>query len=161
MNLRSLAVPLAMLLLIVAGFLFWPAAEPMPNARFNLLDGRQFDSEDLRGRPVVVNFWSVTCSICIRDMPKLARLHDSLADRDLLVIGVALPSDPPPVVIDFVDKNPPGFPIALDVHGEVSQAFGNIEVTPTTFLIDPDGQIRYRERGPLDETRVRATLATF
>lgn len=161
MNFRDLILPLAILAVVGAAWLLWPKPEAMPSARFNLLDGRQFDSTELHGRPVLVNFWSVTCSICIRDMPKLARLHETLADRNLMVIGVALPSDPPPVVIDFVDKHPPGIPIALDVHGEISRAFGDIQVTPTTFLIDLDGRIRYRERGPLDETRIRATLSTF
>jgi peroxiredoxin len=142
-------------------WLLWPTAKPMPDARFNLLDGRTLDSVDLRGRTVLVSFWSVTCAICLRDMPRLTRLQETLADRKLLVIGVALPSDPPPAVIDVVKQREPGYAIALDVHGEVSRAFGDVKLTPTTFLIDPAGVIRYTERGPLDETRIRATILTF
>jgi peroxiredoxin len=161
MNSRSLIFPLVVLALAGGLWLIWPQAQMMPDARFVLLDGRKLDSQELRGRPVLVNFWSVTCSVCVRDMPRLERLQETLRDRDLLVIGVALSSDPPPVVLDFVEKHPPGIPIALDVHGEVSRAFGDVQVTPTTFLIDPAGRIRYRESGPLDEVRIRATLATF
>jgi len=161
MNARSLILPTALLALAGLLWLIWPQAQTMPDTRFVLLDGRKIDSQELRGRPVLINFWSVSCSICIRDMPKLARLQETLHDRDLLVIGVALSSDPPPVVLDFVGKHPPGFAIALDVHGEVSRAFGDVQVTPTTFLIDPAGRIRYSERGPLDEIRIRATLSTF
>lgn len=145
----------------LSAWLLWPDPQPMPQTRFNLLDGRRIDSAELRGRPVLINFWSVTCAICLRDMPKLTRLQQSLADRDLLVIGVAMPHDPPAAVIDLVEKRSPGYAIALDVHGEVSLAFGDVRATPTTFLIDPAGRIRYTERGPLDETRIRATISTF
>ena len=145
----------------LSAWLLWPDPRPMPQTRFNLLDGRQIDSAELRGRPVLINFWSVTCAICLRDMPKLTRLQQSLTERKLLVIGVAMPHDPPPVVIDLVKKREPGYAIALDVHGEINRAFGDVQVTPTTLLIDPAGQIRYTERGALDETRIRATIATF
>ena len=145
----------------VTAWLFWPTTQPLPEVRFNLLDGRKLDSAELRGRPVLVNFWSITCAVCLRDMPRLTRLQESLADSDLLVIGVAMPHDPPPAVIDLVRQREPGYAIALDVHGEISRAFGDVQVTPTTFLIDAGGQIRYEARGPLDETRIRATLLTF
>ncbi len=153
-----------LLTLAVVGASVWllrPTPRPMPDVTFNLLDGRNLDSADLRGRPVLVNFWSVTCGICLQDMPRLTRLQESLVDRKLQVIGVALPSDPPPVVIALVEQRKPGYAIALDVHGEVSRAFGDVQLTPTSFLIDPAGQIRYSEQGPLDETRIRATLLTF
>ena len=142
-------------------WLVWPDKQPMPATTFNLLDGRKFTSEALHGRPLLINFWSVSCAVCLRDMPRLTRLHETLQDRKLMVIGVAMPHDPPPAVIDTVGKLEPGYPIALDVHGEISRAFGNIDVTPTTFLIAPDGTISYSERGPLDETRIRATILTF
>ena len=161
MNVRGL---LGTLVAIAIGFAVWqfiPEPKPMPDTRFNLLDGRQLDSADLRGRPLLVNFWSVTCSVCIRDMPALSRLQSSLADRGLMVIGVALDSDPPPIIIDLVEKQAPDYAIALDVHGEVSRAFGGISATPTTFLIDAAGKIRYSAQGPLDEVRIRATLSTF
>jgi peroxiredoxin len=160
-NVRGL---LGTLVAVAIGFAVWqliPEPKPMPDTRFNLLDGRQLDSADLRGRPLLVNFWSVTCSVCIRDMPALSRLQSSLADRGLMVIGVALDSDPPPVIIDLVEKQAPDYAIALDVHGEVSRAFGGISATPTTFLIDAAGKIRYSAQGPLDEVRIRATLSTF
>ena len=161
MNWRALPFIVLTLLVAAAAWWLWPASKPMPQTTFNLLDGRTLDSAALRGRPVLVNFWSVSCAVCLRDMPRLTRLHETLQDRGLMVLGVAMPHDPPPAVIGLVDKLKPGYPIALDVHGEVSRAFGNIEVTPTTFLIAPDGNISFSARGPLDETRIRATILTF
>jgi peroxiredoxin len=158
---RALGYLLGALVVAAAVWLLWPVTKPMPDATFNLVDGRRLDSSDLRGRPLLINFWSVSCGVCLRDMPRLTRLHETLDDRRLLVLGVAMPHDPPPAVIELVERLRPGYPIALDVHGELSRAFGDVSVTPTTFLIDPEGNIRLSSQGPLDETRIRATVATF
>ena len=83
-------------------------------------------SSDLRGKSLLVTFWSVDCEICPRDMPRLSRLHDSLKAQNFMVIGVAMPHDPPPAIIATVERQNPGYPIALDVHGEVNKAFGGI-----------------------------------
>jgi len=159
---RRLVTNLVLVLAVIgAAWLFWPDDRPMPEVTFNLIDGRTLHSSELRGRSLLINFWSVSCEVCLRDMPRLSRLQESLPEKDFLVIGVALPQDPPPAVISTAARLDPGYPIALDVHGEVARAFGGIQVTPTSFLIAPDGRINFSERGPLDETRVRATLLTF
>jgi peroxiredoxin len=147
--------------LLAVGWLLWPQDRPMPEVSFNLIDGRTLNSSELRGRSVLVNFWSVSCEVCLRDMPRLTRLQQSLSDDRFTVLGVAASYDPPPAVIATATKLNPGYPIALDVHGEVARAFGGIDATPTSFLVAPDGRIRYTEHGPLDESRLRATLLTF
>jgi thiol-disulfide isomerase/thioredoxin len=119
---------------IAAAWLFWPEARQMPDTSFHLTDGRTLSSSELRGRSVLINFWSISCEVCLRDIPTLTRLHERLQ---------------------------PQYPVALDVHGEISAAFGGIEATPTSILVRPDGSISHRERGPIDESRIRATLLTF
>jgi peroxiredoxin len=151
----------AVAVLAIAAWLLWPSARPMPDVSFNLIDGRTLSSSELRGKGLLINFWSVSCEVCLRDMPRLTRLHQSLADRDFMVIGVALPSDPPPAVIGVTERLEARYPIAVDVHGEVNAAFGGVDTTPTSYLIDRSGNIRLVERGPLDETRMRATILTF
>ena len=161
MNMRWLPSVATVLVVAAAAWLLWPNARPMPEVTFNLLDGRKIFSSELRGKSVLVNFWSVSCETCLNDIPQLTRLQDDMRDQGLVVIGVAVPHDPPPAVISAVEQLKPGFPIALDVHGEVSAAFGGIKVTPTNFLVDPDGNISFSERGPIYEPRIRATLLTF
>jgi len=159
---KQILPSLAATLIVVAGiWLMSSKTRPMPEVVFNLVDGRTLNSADLRGKSVLINFWSVSCEICLRDMPRLTELQEKMKGQELMVIGVAMPHDPPPVVISLVEKLKPGYPIALDVHGEINKAFGDIKVTPTTFLIGPDGNINYSARGSLDETRIRATILTF
>ncbi len=133
----------------------------MPETTFNLTDGRTLSSSELRGRSVLINFWSISCEVCLRDIPTLTRLHESLRAENFMVLAVAAAHDPPPAVIKTVERLQPQYPVALDVHGEISAAFGGIEATPTSILVRPDGSISHRERGPIDESRIRATLLTF
>lgn len=158
-RLSSVIVPLAAL--AVVAWLLWPEREALPPVTFTMTDGTRLQSESLRGAPVLVSFWSVSCEPCLRDMPTLSRLADALADKGLRVIGVAMPYDPPPAVIASVEHLVPKFPIALDVHGEIVKAFGGVGATPTTVLLDRDGKVAYRETGPIDENRLRATFVTL
>ena len=159
---KQIVPTVAAVLIVLAGiWLLSTRTRPMPDVVFNLVDGRTLDSAELRGKSLLINFWSVTCATCLRDLPVLNRLHETLQDSDFLVIGVAAPYDAPPDVIGMVETLKPVYPIALDVRGEISEAFGGIRVTPTNVLIDPRGEISSLQRGPVDEPRVRATLLTF
>ena len=90
----------AAVLVVLAGiWLMSSSARPMPEVTFNLVDGRTLHTADLRGQPALINFWSVSCEVCLRDMPVLSRLQETLKDHGLMVIGVAAPYDPPPAVI--------------------------------------------------------------
>lgn len=158
---KPLGLMLVVLVLGAGIAMLLQPAQRMPAVTFNLVQGEPLRSADLYGRSVLVSFWSVDCTVCLRDMPRLAALHASLQDAGLTVIGVAMPDNPPPAVLATVERLQPGFPIALDVHGELVRAFGGVRVTPTLFLVDPQGNIRMTEHGALDEVRLRATLATF
>jgi thiol-disulfide isomerase/thioredoxin len=158
---RILPAAAVLLALLGAAWLMWPDRKPMPMVDFTLTDGRELRGSELRGQPLLINFWSVSCEICLHDMPKLTRLAESLADKNLQVIGVAMSYDPPPAIIETVKRLQPGYPIALDVSGDIARAFDNVTVTPTTFLIGPDGSLFFHSRGALDETRIRATLLTL
>lgn len=134
---------------------------PAPDVTFTLLDGRALTLAELRGRPVLVNFWSPTCAPCVEELPDLARLHGELAAHGLQLVGVASPQDPPLAVQAFAQGRALPYPIALDVDGRVASAFGNIRFIPTTLLIDPKGHIVYRQTGKLDIERARRIMAPF
>jgi len=161
MNKQIVPSVVAVLIVVAGIWLLSSSTKPMPQVIFNLVDGRTLNSSDLRGKSVLINFWSITCEACLEDIPVLNRLHESLADQGFMVIGVTAPHDAPPAVISAVERYETSYPVALDVHGELSKAFGGIKVTPTNVLIDPQGNINSAERGTLDEPRLRATLLTF
>lgn len=144
---------------LVIGALLWMRAEPQaaPDVMLNFTDGERKRLADYRGEPVLVTFWSINCPACIKDIPKLAKLHEG----GLTVLAVSIPQDPPHVVIEMLNKLNMPYPTVLDVHGEISQGFGGVQVTPSHFLLDPAGMIALRSHGAIDVARVKATEMTF
>jgi len=81
-----------------------PEHETFPKLTFNLIGGKPLTTQELKGRPVMLSFWSVTCSTCIGNIPALNQLHEILDRRSGKLIGVNLPSDPPPTAISIAKK---------------------------------------------------------
>ncbi len=165
--LRERASPLAVFALVaaLATLIAWllpsHAVRTAPETPLPLLDGRTISLGELRGRPLVIAFWSPTCVPCVEELPDLVRLYRELGPRGLELVAVAMPYDPPLAVQTFVRERGVPYPVALDVDGRVAGAFEGIKVIPTTLLIDPEGHIVYRETGKLDIARARRIMAPF
>ena len=138
-----------------------PEHEPFPELTFNLVDGKPITSQDLKGRPVMLSFWSVTCSTCIADIPALNQLHEILDRRGGKLIGVNLPSDPPPTAISMSKKYEIAYPNALDVHGEINKALGGVSVTPTHLFINREGKIVQRHTGAVNLNDIGLIISTL
>ncbi len=151
----------AVLVLGLAAFLlFSPSGgKTAPPARFTTLDGGSIDLADLRGRPVLITFWATTCPGCVAEMPHLIELYDDLHPRGLEIIGVAMEYDPPSQVREMVARRNVNYPIALDADGGIAKAFGDVRLTPTHFVIDPQGRIVQQKLGELDMQALRTRLA--
>lgn len=131
-----------------------------PAVEFDLLDGSRTSLAVLRGRPVLLVFWSTTCPPCLDEIPDLVRLHDSLSPRGLALIAVAMPYDPPVVVRDFARERLLPYAIAIDVPGRAAQALGVASI-PSAVLVDRDGRVAWRQYGRLDELRVRRLIESM
>lgn len=156
-----LLVPLLIAGLIAAlSWLWLPTAGPAasPDITLQSIDGRTIALHSLRGRPVLVTFWSTTCPTCLREMPHLAELYRELSPRGLEIIGIAMYHDPPDRVLAVHRSRGIPYTIALDIQAEASRAFGHVRVTPTSFLIDPDGWIVYRNSGVMNLENVRQKI---
>lgn len=167
MKLRRRASPLVVLGLIIAlaTLAAWllPDQKPSPPADlpFTLLDGRTLTLRELRGRPVLVAFWATSCPPCVEEVPDLIALYGELRPRGLELIAVAMPYDPPLQVQRFVRQYDLPYPVALDVTGKVVQGFDGVDFVPTAFLLDPAGDVVYRQVGKLDIDRARIALEPF
>ena len=128
------------------------------NLAFSLLDGRVTSLAALRGRPVLVAFWATTCVPCVEEIPDLIRLYREFRPLGLEVIAVSMPYDPPLQVQRFMQQYSLPYPVALDVSGEVAQAFGGVDFIPTTFMLDAEGIVLFRRTGKLDLTRTRQAI---
>jgi peroxiredoxin len=128
-----------------AAFLATPQ-RTAPEARFATLGGESFTTSELRGKVAVVNFWATWCPDCVKEMPRMAEAHRKYSARGYEMIAVAV-RDHPNRVADFAQKRALPFKVALDDTGAISRQFGNIRITPTTFLIDKKGRVLRRYVG--------------
>ena len=80
-------------------------------------------------------------------MPALKRLHEQFTDEGFEVLAVAMPYSKQAEISTFIQKNNIDFPVAHDRGGEMSEAFPGVRFTPTSFLIDGDGNIIWKHIG--------------
>jgi peroxiredoxin len=153
-----IAVAIAAVLLVVLSIKLTRQSAQAPTINFTLINGKQLSLADMRGKPVLVSFWSTTCKICIRKTPEMNALYNKLHPDGFEMIAVAMPYDPPTRVVEFAKKLAMPYPVALDHEATIVQAFGNVRVTPTNFLITSDGKIAWRKLGELDVTRLGVTI---
>lgn len=132
-----------------------PAA---PAVTFSTLTGEKIAMESLRGKVVLVNFWATSCPGCIKEMPGMIDSYKKYKSKGFEIIAVAMPYDPPNYVLQFTQDRKLPFPVALDIKGEAVAAFGNVTLTPTSFLIGKDGTLLERKVGELDFVKLNAAL---
>jgi peroxiredoxin len=131
---------------------------PTPPLELVDLEGKRHRLADYRGSAVVVNFWATWCVPCRDEMPSLERLRASLEGRPFVILAVNL-AEPDSRVRKFLQAMPLGFPVLMDRDAAVAKAW-QAKLLPATYVIGPDGAIRYRHLGELDWSRpeVRAQI---
>lgn len=122
-------------------------AQQAPDINLQLIDGKKIQLSSLRGKPVLITFWATSCPGCIKEMPHLIELYNELHAEGLEIIGIAMPHDRPDYVMEMVKRKKVPYLIAFDLKAEAVKAFGNISLTPTTFLIDDKGKIVKKKIG--------------
>lgn len=142
MKTQTKLISLVAVVAIAAGATFagWQRAQA-PQALFIALAGGTFSTADLRGNVVLVNFWATSCVTCVAEMPKMVETWKRFAPRGYEMVAVAMSYDHPNAVAEFAQRRALPFRVALDTGGAVARAFGNVSVTPTTYLLDRRGRV--------------------
>lgn len=141
-----------------AAFAVWNARPMAPAVTFVSLQGETITTASLRGKVVLVNFWATDCVTCVKEMPEIVATHNKYRDRGFETIAVAMRHDPPNYVLSYTEKNKLPFKVALDPMGELAKAFGEVKLTPTTFVIDRQGNMVTRILGEPDFVKLHALL---
>ena len=112
-----------------------------PPSTFVLLDGTRQTTADLRGKVTLVNFWATSCVTCVAEMPELIATYDKYKGQGYDTLAVAMSYDPPSYVVNFADSRKLPFKVAIDHTGAIAQAWGDIKLTPSTFVVNKRGEI--------------------
>jgi cytochrome c biogenesis protein CcmG, thiol:disulfide interchange protein DsbE len=122
---------------------------PAPRVELPGLRGGRVRLADLRGRPVVVNFWASWCPPCVAEMPEFQRIHRRLGGR-VAFLGINQ-RDQLQAAERLASSSGVTYPLAIDPAGRSFDAFGGLGM-PTTVLIRADGTVAEVFAGQLDET---------
>jgi len=122
-------------------------------------DGGELRLSDLRGTPVLVNFWASWCTPCREEMPRIVLAYDD-GGGAFMVVAVDLQENAGQV-LDFARDFGMTFPVVIDRTGEVGRTWrigGPVEGIPSSYFIDGDGIVRGRVFGPMSEETLAENL---
>ena len=147
-----LVIGIAAAALVAAGGAFYVAnaADVAPSSTFVLLDGTKKTTADLKGHVTLVNFWATSCVTCVGEMPKMVATFDKYHPKGYDMLAVAMSYDPPSYVVNYAETRKLPFQVAIDNTGAVAKAWGEVQLTPTTFVVNKRGEIVKRYVGEPD-----------
>jgi peroxiredoxin len=125
-------------------------SETAPASTFVLLDGSAKTTAELKGKVTLVNFWATSCTTCVAEMPQIAATYDKFKPRGYDTVAVAMSYDPPSYVVNFAKTRKLPFSVAIDNTGAVAKAWGDVQLTPTSYLVNKRGEIVKRYVGAPD-----------
>lgn len=128
-------------------FVAMTRSTPAPDVTFIDLKGQKVSTQSLRGKVVMVNFWATSCVTCVKEMPQMIETYNKYKGQGLEFVAVAMQYDPANYVINFTETRKLPFTVALDSGGDIARSFGDVTLTPTTFVIDKEGKIIKRYVG--------------
>jgi len=128
---------------------------PAPELKLTDLKGNPVSLADQKGQWVLVNNWATWCPPCKAEMPTLQAFYDDHRDQNFMLIAIEA-GEPVAQVAEYVEKNDLQITVWPDPEQKVYDAFKNISL-PTSWLIDPLGQIRLTWVGAID----RETLEKY
>jgi peroxiredoxin len=124
--------------------------EQAPESSFVLLDGSKLSSSQLKGKVTLVNFWATSCTTCVAEMPEIVATYQQYKDKGYDTLAVAMSYDPPSYVVNFAQTRGLPFKVAIDNTGVVAKDWGDVKLTPTTYLLNKRGEIVKRYVGAPD-----------
>lgn len=157
-TLKKIIIPL--LLLCALGMFAYSLADTpkAPDVMFTTIEGKEISMQSLKGKMVLVNFWATDCPGCIKEMPDLINTYNSYKSKGFEVIAVAMPYDPPAQVLNYTKQKALPFPVMHDGLSEITKAFGGVNLTPTTYIYDKQGNRLQRKIGEIDFNQLKMML---
>ncbi len=124
------------------------------------LDGRVHQLSDYRGKWVLVNYWATWCPPCLEELPELEIFHTNNAASKAVVLGVNMEAIGREALRNFVEDQFLSFPILL-AGEQPRQMLGQVPGLPTSFLINPGGEVVARQVGPITAKALEKYIANY
>ena len=121
--------------------------ETPPDFSLKDLNGKTWTVSELKGKPVVLNFWATWCAPCKFEMPALESIYQKYKDKGLVILAVDIKTDNGEAAVrKYQQEMGMSFPIVMDTTGETENNY-RVRAYPTSFFIGKDGKLREVKRG--------------
>jgi len=165
-----LAIAGLVLALAAAGFLIKQGMKPnetaskaplgkkelASNFSLELMDGKRFNLNDYKGKPILINFFASWCLPCREEMPVIEKIVQEYQPKGVIFLGIAV-DDTEKKMKEFIARYGVTFPVGLDKTAEIQKSFGLYGI-PTTYFIDKNGVINYFHSGTVTEELLQHEL---
>ena len=144
-----------------AGFAAMVSAQEVPKKAPNFwaktIDGDRYSNDTVKGKVVLVQFWTTWCPHCRRDQPSVESIIEDFKDKDLIVLAVDV-GEPKKKVKKYLEESPRSCKIVLMEDTNLAAMFATTAY-PVYVLIDRDGNLAGRQNGASGEDGLRRLLA--
>ncbi|RUM88669.1 MAG: hypothetical protein DSZ24_03075 [Thermodesulfatator sp.] len=131
-----------------------------PDITFSDLDGHRYRLSDFRGKVVVLNFFKSDCPPCMVELRELARLYRKYKKDGLMIVSLMVDEEALPLLPRIVEAKKITYPVGLATE-ETMEAFGGVYITPTTFIIDRQGEVVKRLLGYAGEEYLEKKIREY
>jgi peroxiredoxin len=122
-----------------------------PDFDLRSLDGSRLKSSELRGKPVLLNFWATWCAPCRIEMPWLVELDEKYRAQGLRIVGISMDdSGDTQEVADFAKERGVRYQVLMG-DSAIADAYGGVRFMPQSFFIDSAGRIAQARTGLTDK----------
>jgi peroxiredoxin len=133
-----------------------------PDFTLTDINGKQHKLSDYRGKDVLINFWATWCPPCLREIPHLIALRNTIGEDKLAMLAISYKSAYPPEttekVKNFVEQNKINYMVFSTDMDTMPAPFNRITSIPCSFFIDSEGKIKLATEGLLSLGEIEAIL---
>ncbi|BCG64388.1 MAG: hypothetical protein methR_P2161 [Methyloprofundus sp.] len=158
---KVLFISLLTVTLITSTYFFFSSKPAVPELTFKTITNKDINLQQLQGRPVLVTFWASNCPSCLKEIPHFKSLYQDYHQRGLEIIAIAMHYDRPNYVVQASKTHKIPYDIVLDLRKKYALAFGDVSLTPTTILINPQGEIEQQITGTFDLADIQARIESL
>jgi len=136
-------------------------ANPAPNISFKTIRNTDIQLQNLQGKVVLITFWASNCKSCLSEIEDFKSLYQDYHEQGLELFAISMAYDRPNYVVAASKNHQIPYDIVLDLRGNIANAFGQVQLIPTTFLIDTSGEIVYQTTGVFDLTEMKTRIQSL